>query len=248
MKSFYFFLLIITLSSCGINSNLMFKNINESDVVIKDSIPMTPLESYRLDVNDRFTFDMYPQDGEKLVEKTNEITPITSKKLEFTIRQDGKAELPVIGDVHLAGLTIEQCEDTLEYFYAFTNKNPYIQVKVVNKRVIVFPGNGGEAQVVELENENTTLMEVLALAGGIAERGKSRSIKIMRKNGETREVYEIDLSTIQGLPYSDMVVQANDYIYIEPTKELSRGILKEVTPLIGIITSSLAIITIFSQP
>lgn len=226
----------------------MFKNIDRSDVVIKDSVPMAPLESYRMDVNDRFTFDMYPQDGEKLVEKTENNSLANSKKLEYTIRQDGKAELPIIGDVHLAGLTVEQCEDTLEYYYSFTNKNPYIQVKVVNKRVIVFPGNGGDAQVVELVNENTTLMEVLAMAGGIAERGKSSSIKIMRKNGEQREVYEIDLSTIDGLAYTDMVIQANDYIYIEPTKEFSRGVLREVTPLIDIITSSLAIITIFSQP
>lgn len=224
----------------------MFKNLDRSDVVIKDSIPMAPQESYRMSTNDRFSFELYPQDGEQIVENTGqkqfEITP-----LEYTIRPDGKAELPVIGDIHLAGLTVQECEDTLEHYFSFTHNNPFVQVKILNKRVIVFPGNGSEAKVVNLINENTTLMEVLALAGGIAERGKSKSIKILRNVGNQREVYEINLSTLDGLKYTDMIIQANDYIYIEPTKEITRGILREVTPLLGIITSSLAIITIFSK-
>lgn len=224
----------------------MFKNINNSDLVIKDSIPMTPDESYRIGINDRFTFELYPQDGEQLVENTTQTNPIKNN-LEYTIRPNGKAELPVIGEIRLAGLTIEACEDTLEHYFSFTHKNPFVQVKVLNKRVIVFPGNGGQAQVVNLINENTTLMEVLAMSGGIAERGKAKSIKILRSAQNQREVYEIDLSTIDGLAYADMVIQANDYIYIEPTKEITRGVLREVTPLIGIITSSIAIITIFSK-
>ena len=224
----------------------MFKNIDNSNIVVKDSIPMTPEESYRMSVNDRFSFELYPQDGEQIVENTGQ-TQLSTKSLDYTIRPDGKAELPVIGDVHLAGLTIEACEDTLEYYFSFTHQNPFVQVKVLNKRVIVFPGNGGEAKVVNLINENTTLMEVLAMAGGIAERGKAKSIKILRAVEDHREVYEIDLSTIDGLAYTDMVIQANDYIYIAPTKEITRGVLREVTPLIGIITSSLAIITIFSK-
>ena len=61
-------------------------------------------------------------------------------------------------------------------------------------------------------------MEVIALAGGIAERGRADKVKLMRNVGGKRIVYVLNLSTIEGLKYADMIVQANDYIYINLTK------------------------------
>jgi polysaccharide export outer membrane protein len=60
-------------------------------------------------------------------------------------------------------------------------------------------------------------------------------------------VYTIDLSTIEGLKYSDMIVQANDYIYVEPRPNLVRGVLAEFTPVITGISSLFLIFTIFQK-
>lgn len=240
---FFCFAIALTLNSCGVNSNLMFKDLRKESKAM-DSIPLIPEESYRLGINDRFSFELFPQNGEQLIEST---TQIESKIIEYTIKADGSVELPIIGDVHLKGLTIEECENKLEQLYSRTNNKPFIKVKVLNKRVVVFPGNGASATVVQLNNENTTLLEVLALAGGIAERGKSNSIKIFRLINNERVVYDVDLSTVEGLKYTDMVIQANDYIYIEPSKEFTKEFLQQAAPIIGIITSSMAIITVIIQ-
>lgn len=242
------FLTVLISTSCGINSNLMFKDLNK-EAIAADSIPLHPEENYRLGVNDRFSFQLFPQNGEQLIESNNGnvLTTKESKSLEYTIQSDGTVELPIVGDVYLKGLSLKECEDTLEELYSKTNNNPFIKIKVLNKRAVVFPGNGSDAKVVDLINENTTLMEVLALAGGIAERGKSKSIKIFRLVNNERVVYEIDLSTVEGLKYTDMVIQANDYIYIEPSKEFTREFLQQSAPILGIITSSIAIITVITQ-
>ena len=142
-------------------------------------------------------------------------------------------------------MTIQECEDFLiQKFDSY--QDPFVQVKVTNQRVIVFPGNGSDAKVIPLLNSNTTLMEAIAQAGGITDRGKASTIKLMRKINGERVVYGIDLSTIEGLKYVDMIVQANDYIYVEPTPELAKEISKDVVPIVSILSSALLIFTAIS--
>lgn len=241
--------LIFSLANCGINSNLMFK-VPKGDSASVDSIPLTPKEDYKISVDDKISFNLSTNNGKKIVEGLSgvgEANVGTSTGQEYLVRKNGLAEFPVIGEVRIEGLTIAQCEDTLESRFSKQYQEPFVQVKVTNQRVIVFPGNGSDAKVIPLLNNNTTLMEAIAQAGGITDRGKARSIKLMRREGEERKVYTMDLSTIEGLKYADIIVQGNDYIYIEPNAELTKGILKEAAPIISIFSSALVIFTVFSN-
>ena len=91
----------------------------------------------------------------------------------------------------------------------------------MNNRVLVFPGEAGQATVITLENQNTTVIEVLAQAGGIRARGRSKRIKLIRQKGNENLVFLMDLSTVDGLEAARTVVQANDIIYVESNLRLS---------------------------
>lgn len=241
--------IILSFTSCGVNSYVMFKSLDNE--VITDNIPIAPTEEYRLAKNDKISLKLYVEDGARVIDFTagismdgNNMQMTRSTVLDYTVRPDGTVELPVVGLVELEGLSIIEAQEKLKVLYAENYIDPFIQVEVTNRRVIVFPGSGGSAKVVPITNENTTLMEALALAGGITERGKAKMVKVMRQTEEGREVYQVDMSTIDGLIYADMIVQANDYIYVEPTKQLSREFLKEVTPIISLISSAALIITL----
>ena len=49
------------------------------------------------------------------------------------------------------------------------------------------------------------------------------------------------MSTIDGLKYSDMIIQSNDYIYIEPAAELAKEIVRDLAPILSLFTSALLI-------
>lgn len=243
--------LTVLMTGCGVNSNLMFKT--PKDFAGYDSIPMSPAYEYRISPDDRIELKIYTNNGSKLIDfssggNTNEtaIARSSNISLDYLVRKDGFAELPVIGDVLLSGKTIQEAQETLKTLYSSQYVDPFVQVRVINKRVIVFSGNGAEAAVVPLVNQNTTLMEALALAGGIAERGRSKHIKIMRQTPQKREIYLVDLSTLDGLYYADMIVQANDYIYVEPVKQISREVVQEIAPIITVISSAAVIITVIT--
>lgn len=240
---------LILSTSCGVNSNLMLKQAKETEVN-SDEIPLFPKEEYKIAVNDKLAFRLYANEGADLIDGTSKESLGASgdaDRIEYVVLRDGRVELPKIGYVEAADKTIEQFEDTLETLYSKLYKEPFIKVQVVNQRVIVFPGNGAEAQVVALSNTNTTLMEVLALAGGIAERGKANTVKLMRLVDGQREVYVMDLSIIEGLKFTDLVVQANDYIYVEPAPEIGKEILEKVVPVVTFIAQITVLITILSN-
>ncbi len=235
-------------SSCGINSNLMFKT-PKGVAERSDSIPLRPTTEYTISRDDKFSFTLYTNGGKRIVENMAGMNDaqVNPEIPEYIVRSNGTAELPIVGEVMVAGLTVQQCEDTLAKAFALEYQEPYVQVKLTNQRVIVFPGNGSDAKVIPLQNNNTTLMEAIALAGGIADRGRADKIKLMRNLGSSRVVYVLDLSTIDGLKYADMIVQANDYIYVEPNEQVGREAVQSAAPVVSLLSSALIIFTVFSN-
>ena len=59
-----------------------------------------------------------------------------------------------------------------------------------------------------------------------------------------QEIYEFDLSKIEGIEGANMIVQANDIIYVTPKPQVATGVLKEITPFLAIITSLAAVYAI----
>jgi hypothetical protein len=128
----------------------------------------------------------------------------------------------------------------LENLYTVYYQKPFVLLAVSNRRVVVFPGGGGDAKIVPLEKNNTTMLEVLASAGGLASRGDAHRVKLFRRDSDGgRKVFQFDLSDIDNLKYADMVMQADDVIYVQPNAEIARGLLQQITPLIALLTTTI---------
>ena len=202
-------------------------------------IPAKPNYEYKLANNDVLQFRIFSNNGFKLIDLTNFNTSVGGfgrVTLDYLIEFDGTVKLPIVGRVKVVGQTIREAELQLEKIYSEHYNKPFVMLEVSNRRVIIFPGTGGAAKVINLENNNTTLLEALALAGGIST-GKAHRIKLIRGDPKNPEVYLIDLSTIEGMKNSDMVIQANDIIYVEPVLQVTRTILRELSPVISLLTS-----------
>ncbi len=251
-------ILVLSLGSCAINSNMLFK-IPKDGSFKYDSIPLRPTENYKISIDDKLTFGLTTNGGKNLIEGITgtsaggviggQSSNIGSGDIQniYTVKSNGYVEIPIIGDLLVEGLTIQQCEDTLEVLFKDQYQKPFVQLRITNRRCVVFSGNGSSATIVQLENNNTTLLEVLAITGGITPRGKARFVKVMRKVGDKREVYLIDVSTIDGLKYADMIIQGNDYIYVEPRMQLIQGALSEWAPIASLISTILMTYTFYSK-
>lgn len=230
-------------TSCSVNKDLMLKTDKDFEF---DVVDMTPNDEYHISPNDVLRFRLFTNDGFELVEQelmgaggNNNSFLNQSERVNYLIEQDGYVKLPVVGRVNLSGYTVREAEFYLEEMFVQYYNLPFVQLQVMNRRVIIFPGQGGDAKVVNLQNENTTLLEAIAQAGGISDRGRADRIKVIRESDEGRKIFLIDLSTIEGLQYADMVVQANDIIYIEPVPDVAREITRDLAPILSLLTSAL---------
>jgi polysaccharide biosynthesis/export protein len=247
MRKYLFLILLTTLCSCRINPSIMFRTGKDYPYKVDQTIGNV---EYRIAANDILGFSVFTNDGFKLIDLTTGIggqnagsiglnTNSVNNATKFQVDVEGQVKLPIIGKVKIADLTIREAEKLLEDKYTVYYNKPFVMLSVLNRRVMVFPGTGGAGTVVTLENENTTLIEALAMAGGITESGKANTIKLIRGDTRNPQVHLIDLSTVEGMKQSNMLLQANDIIYVEPVRRVSRGILAEITPVVGIITSLL---------
>ena len=255
---FIFSIIALILNSCAnINSNAMFK-IPKDGSFVYDSLVMSPKDDYILSEGDRFNFQFATNEGERIIFMQSGVANLNKGSVigvnqgiqgnvDYLVRQDGKANLPLIGEMYVKGLTVIKLEDTLTKILSKNFINPFVQIRVSNQRVVIFGGRG-RAQVVNLSNTNTSLLEAIAQAGGIDEQGKAFSIKIMRRTEiGKREIYKIDLSTIKGIKEADMIVQGNDYIYIDYKPRIASSILGEIGPWLSLATTSIALVAIFQK-
>ena len=237
-------------SSCGINSNFMLKTPRD---FVFDSIPLVPKTDYEIAPNDVVSFRLYANDGFKVIDlaagtsaegngPANRNVSVGGGFINYLVRTDSIARLPILGEFKIAGLTKLEAEMNLEKAYSKYYVTPYVQIQIGNQRVFIFRGNGADAQVIKLDRNNTTLLEAIAKAGGIPARGRAKRVKLIRVVNGVQEIYRIDLSTIgSGMQYINMIMQANDIVYVEPVPEISRGILQEVAPIVSLVSSAFLI-------
>jgi len=197
--------------------------------------------------NDRLSIDIYSNGGERLIDpnpelsKSNQTNQNNSEEDPiYLVDINGVIKLPMIGEIKLEGLTLRQAEEMLQKEYANFFKDPYVQLSFVNKRVIVLGALGG--QVITLENENVTVVEVLALAKGLDNNSKAQNMRLIR--GE--KVYEIDFSTIEGFKNGNMLIQSGDIVYVEPVRRPFSEAMRDYSGLISMMVALATLITVIS--
>lgn len=241
-------IIALLFASCApLNPSIMFKTP-------KDFKYDTPKDTndleYKIAPNDVIGFRLFTNNGFKLIDISNERNiPLQNLNngINYLVEFDGYVNLPIIGRAKVSGLTIREAEFYLEELYSKVYIDPFILLDVSNRRVTVFPGNGGNGRVITLQNNNVTLLEALAQAGGIRETGRANRVKLIRGDLSDPEVYLIDLSTIDGLSQANVILQANDIIYVEPVGVTRRQIISEIAPILSLITSVVTLYVVLDR-
>jgi polysaccharide export outer membrane protein len=105
---------------------------------------------------------------------------------DVSVRPDGMISLPLLNDVQAAGLTPDQLRQKLATAAAKFIEEPTVTVvvKEINSRKVFITGQVGKPGAYALTGP-TTVLQLLAMAGGVQEYADSKNITIMRtENGK----------------------------------------------------------------
>jgi protein involved in polysaccharide export with SLBB domain len=173
---------------------------------------------------------------------------------EFLVQRDGIVKLPMVNYQRVAGLTLLQADSMLQRKYTEFYKDVFVTTRVTNNRIIVLGAtSGGAGQVIYMQNDNMTLLEVLAQAGGIdgafvgtgggGRAGRADNIRLIRGDLKNPQVQIIDLTTIDGMRRANLQVEPNDIVYVEPIRRPFYEGLQDAAPLFALIGSISAVIS-----
>ena len=234
-------------ASCGINSEFMFQPPKDYvfDVPVIDSSSI----DYLIQPNDVISFELYTNEGSMMLEvSTSSVESqgsLRSSQAQYMVNSQGFVEFPVIGLQKVSGLNIAEAQQYIEDLYTPQFNRPFVQLTVLNRRAIVFASPAGQGFVLELGKANISVVEALAKSGGIGQYAKSDDIMLFRKldNGQ-RLVYKIDLSTIQGIQFANMSVEAGDVIYVQTRKRIGQQLSMEVRSWLVVLSGIAVILTL----
>lgn len=195
-------------------------------------------KNYHIQKNDLLSLEVYSNKGERLIDPNPELSQKNGATQEieedepvYLVDLKGIVRFPMVGEINLENFTLRQAEEILQKEYAKFFKEPYVQLTYKNKRVILLGALGGH--VIPLENENMNLLEVLALGKGLTNDSKAQNIRLIRGV----RVFEIDLSTIQGLRDGNVIVEPGDIIYVEPVRRPVSEALRDYSGALSLLIS-----------
>jgi len=116
---------------------------------------------------------------------------------EVAVRPDGKISVPLLNDVDAAGLTPEQLRQRLTEAAGRLIEDPNVSVivKTINSRKVFVTGQVGKPGPYPL-SAPTTVLQLLATAGGVLEYAKSKDIRIMRTDAGKQVSYKFNYKDV----------------------------------------------------
>ena len=165
-----------------------------------------------------------------------------TRQMGYLVDGEGNIEFPVLGKLHVEGLTRLQLQDTIASQLVKDGhlKDPLVVARFLNFRVFFLSSAGGK--VINITNERCTFLEALAMAGGLDWYTRRDRIGVMREVDGKRVIHYLDPRSTEIFNDEFYVLQQNDIIFTEerPYKFFSNN-LNTVLGLVSSLTSVLAI-------
>uniref|UniRef100_UPI0039A4C070 polysaccharide biosynthesis/export family protein n=1 Tax=Ornithobacterium rhinotracheale TaxID=28251 RepID=UPI0039A4C070 len=220
-KIVYFLLAALLLHSCRTQRDVLyFQNIDQVDLNQGD---LANINDYKLQAGDDLSINVSVDDKELLAPFTLNLSSPTVNSgnntqgiTTYTIDSEGNINFPQIGKIHLLGKTRTEAIAELTAQFSRYLKNPVVNLKVNNFRVVVLGDSGG--RVVNIKNENANILEVLAESGDLKKTSDIDNLLLVRTENNKRTKYTVNLKDANLFNEPYFYVKQNDIIYIKPSK------------------------------
>ena len=248
---------LLTLSSCKLREKLVYLQASESDSLSVIGQNMNYVPTLRTD--DLLLIQVGGQDQEALapfqfystsgIQGANAQNTQVLATITFLIDQEGNINFPVLGFVHLAGLTRLEATVKLQELLAVYVDAPTVNIQLKNFKISVL-GQVKSPGTYILSSERTTLLEGIAMAGDLDISAVRKNVLVVREHAGKRTEFRVDLTSKELYKSPAFYLCQNDVIYVEPNAgarfqgQNLQNYTQVLTPLISIFLSLYTIIAI----
>ncbi len=135
----------------------------------------------------------------------------------YLVDNEGDINFPVVGKVHLAGMTKEEAIDMLTSKISEYVVNPTVNIRFLNYKVTVL-GEVARPGTFTISDEKITVPEALGLAGDMTIYGKRDNVLVAREANGERTFHRLDMTSPDVFTSDYFYLQQNDVVYVQPNK------------------------------
>lgn len=139
----------------------------------------------------------------------------------YLVDNEGYINFPVVGKLHVGGMTKRQCEELVRNSikpYMAETENPIVTVKMASFKVSVL-GEVKNPGIFTVDQEKISVLEALARAGDMTIYGLRDNVMLIREDatGEKKTIrLNLNDANLINSPY--YYLQQNDVLYVQPNK------------------------------
>lgn len=139
----------------------------------------------------------------------------TPQQQTYRVNNEGNIVMPVLGEIHVAGLSTQELKNLLIEKISKDVDEPIVMVELVNFRVNVL-GEVNQPGMKTVTRERYSILDALANAGDLTEYGERENVLLIREENGKRIYHRFNLNDSKMLESPYFYLKQNDVIYVEP--------------------------------
>ncbi len=221
------------LASCAAPTNISYfqdaDRLGMSIPVTENHIRLRPEDKIAIIVNtsnDQLTnlFNL-PYISQRLGGVSQSVSSNYSQAVSgYTLDEAGDIDFPVIGRIHVAGLTRPELAAYIKEELVSRNlvKDPVVTVEFMNLTIAVM-GEVNRPGRYAIEKDKLTLLDALSMAGDLTIFGNRENVKVLRIVDGNQTSFKVNLCSGNSVVTSPVYyLQQDDVIYVEPNEMRAR--------------------------
>lgn len=134
----------------------------------------------------------------------------------YTVDRNGNINFPVLGDVHVEGLTLDGLKEKLSEGIISSGylRDPIILSSFQNFKITVIGEMG--PTVMNIEDGVVNIFELMAMTGGMSNSAVRNDVRVIRTENGIRRAYSIDMQSVSCFDSPVFYLQQNDMVYVQP--------------------------------
>ena len=161
----------------------------------------------------------------------------------YLVDVNGNIQIPIIGNLHVSGMTRLELQDTMASILVGQNLLPdaVVMVRFSNFKIFFLGAEGGKA--ITISNERCTFLEALALCGGLNAYTSRNKIAVMREVDGKMVMRYLDPRSSSVFQDPFFMLQQNDFIITQNyTKETPRREARNMVSWLSVAMSCLTFV------
>jgi polysaccharide biosynthesis/export protein len=135
---------------------------------------------------------------------------------EYAVTAEGELSMPLAGQIHAAGLSVVQLEDTLRARLAEYIKNPQVTVAVQQGQQRFSVLGQVQRPGTYVLDKRTTVLQAVSIAGGLTEKAAPNRTRVIRSGGGREVAIDVPLGDLMdgSEQTHDIILQPDDKVVV----------------------------------